>query len=656
MAGNTVLSYAILKTNWEVKHHDYLENFVPIVAECIRLLPADVISIQELAQSMQDRFGLKIPQKTLEVLLKRLSSGGYLKAQNYVYYKNEAKLNTLNFERVQKECIRSYEQVVDALCDFANAQYDISWAKKQSEDALLLYLQKYQFRAISTDIDLEGAEQSKSGLNGSKFDIYVVGDFIRNLIKDESSLLDFFDTILKGHMLSEAIFLYAPGQQERRFSNTTIYIDSPLLIFALGYAGEPRKAPIVELLQLAKEVGAKLFCFRHSLEEMRGILHRSADHVAKKYLRDTCGPSTEYFIESGKSEVEILLLIEQLEIDLQQLEIRVVDKPTYANHDYGVDESSFEELLKSEVKYSNQRAIERDIDSIAAIYRIRRGESFHYVEDCRAVFITANSGLARVTKTFFNKFNESTNYSVPLCYTDYVFTTLLWLKRPDQAPNISKKRLIAACYAAIQPDTNLWNQYIQEISQLESDNKITSNQYYLLRHTTYAKAELMRLTKGEDEAFAQGTVAEILRCVENQLKANEIAKLESATQEQEKLQKQLNQVVEKTEQMIINHSEQLCRRKEQTILRAKQIAHTTSTILTIASVVIVGYWLYITSPLGPTVDEIEWEAGKILLNTLQLIFIVVNIANFVFGFTLIPQIKKFEEKLALWIYNFIYVE
>jgi hypothetical protein len=73
MSNPTILSLAILKVNWdEPESKDYLENFVPLVGECIRLSVDDVISIAELQQDLKTRFGLNIPQNALRSILNRL--------------------------------------------------------------------------------------------------------------------------------------------------------------------------------------------------------------------------------------------------------------------------------------------------------------------------------------------------------------------------------------------------------------------------------------------------------------------------------------------------------------------------------------------------------------------------------------------------------
>ena len=649
-----IVGLAMLKARWEVQQKDYLDNFVPLAAECIRLSESEVVSLQELQDGLQKRFDLRIPQKTVGTLLRRLADYNYVSAQNRAYYKNPDALLSLDFSKTQKEFLKSYEHIVEVLRKFASEKHKTEWTEKDAENALLGYLNTFQFHSSTTGSGLEGIAHSNNGNKGIKSENYIVGDFVNTLTSEKSANLDFFDTISKGHMLSQAIFLYETGQEQRRFRSTNVYVDSPLLIFALGYAGKPRQAPVLEMLDIARSAGANLCCFRHSYDEMRGILHSCAERIGKRQINSIYNPSVEHFLEIGKSETDILLILEQLETDLSSLGISIVEKPSHATRQYGINEEAFEVLLREAVNYSNQRALERDIDSIVAIYRLRQAQSFTHVEECKALFITANSALARSTRQFFV---EDIEYNtVPLCYTDYLFTTLLWLKRPNHAPDLPKKRLIAACYAATQPDEVLWNQYLHEISKLEMDNRISLEQYYLLRHSIHAKSELMRITKGEQDIFTEGTIPEILKCIEEQIRADTKEKLANEKSRNTQLEKQVAVLEEREQQKEIEEQQKQQGKWCKAKLRAQTYAKWIGRIIVLLSTLVVGLILHQTSSLGTDIESLTWNLTKWILIVLQWIVIVSGSVNLVIGFTFIPYIKKLEDIIEAKILKLLVID
>ena len=82
-----------------------------------------------------------------------------------------------------------------------------------------------------------------------------------------------------------------------------------------------------------------------------------------------------------------------------------------------------------------------------------------------------------------------------------------------------RKRIIADCYAASQPDDRFLQKYISEVQKLQNSHAIKGDDYYLLRHSLEARATLMRVTLGDEGAFAEGTVQEILDVVRKNIAA-----------------------------------------------------------------------------------------------------------------------------------------
>jgi hypothetical protein len=154
---------------------------------------------------------------------------------------------------------------------------------------------------------------------------------------------------------------------------------------------------------------------------------------------------------------------------------------------------------------------------------LRNGQEYFFVEDCRAVFITTNTNLVKVVAEYF--FQNNNRSAILPCLTDLAITNMLWLKNPTKAPDLPRKRVIADCFATTQPSYDLWDRYLTEIKKLEQDDKITEDDYYLLRYSLDAKSSLMDLTLGQEEAFTQGTVSEILEHVQAKIRADLEAKL-----------------------------------------------------------------------------------------------------------------------------------
>jgi hypothetical protein len=492
--------------------------------------------------------------------------------------------------------MKSYESLIEGIIDFVLSKYKINWSPDTAEKLLEEYLQENQIKLLNDLID-KRQEKVSTMLSIEPEPQYLIAKYIEYLQISQSSELDFLETVVKGNMLANSIFLSEPGLYQRRFKNTTIYLDAPLIIFALGYTGEPRKWPVTELILLLKNYGAQLKIFRHSFDEIVGILSACSEIIRRGQFKDSYGPSMEYFIQTGYSETDIMMFIANLESDLLNLGISVVDKPPYEDFEISINEEEFCIYLKDRVSYSKDPPLERDKDSITAVLRLRRGQAYVSYEECQALFVTSNLSLAYCARDY-----PDYNYqvgTVPLVLTDYELTNLVWLKNPSLSPNLPRRRIIADSYASIQPTDSLWSKYLGTIERFKKDSKISTDQYFVLRHSIQAKSELLEKTRNDERVFTEGTVDEILKSIEDKIKAADIAKLNA-----EVLAKQ------KAQQNYENERDARTRFEEKTkcieyerLLKIKKRASNTAKYITIVIefllLILFGYLTYLISPIGP---------------------------------------------------------
>ena len=157
---------------------------------------------------------------------------------------------------------------------------------------------------------------------------YLVSSFVRHLQETRSATLGYLETIVKGHMLADAIFLPDPGNASRKFRDTEVYFDTPFLLNALRYGGEAQREPCVELLDLLYETGADLRCFAHTRDEIRGVLEACASQEQTSDAEATPGREVlRNFRSMGFSKTDVMMLSNALEKDLEALRIRAVENP-----------------------------------------------------------------------------------------------------------------------------------------------------------------------------------------------------------------------------------------------------------------------------------------------------------------------------------------
>lgn len=517
LRNSTIISLAVLKTNWDETRSDYLESFVPMIAESIRRSSDEVVSVGALQKQIEQDFGLRLPQHTLQMLLRRLARRKYLILDHHVYTRDNNMLAKLVYQRVQQSVVKCHEELIEKLRDFCREKFQANWTLEDAEAALQAYLKKHE---LTPNIHREQSSllPDAERVEGHP-DLYVAA-FVRYLVDDHSSLLSYFETIVQGNMLANAILLADLGSAASKFHKTEVYFDTPFLISTMGYAGEPRQAPCLELLHLLKETDAQLRCFRHTLDEVQDILEYRAHDLDRGGLGRSflSNQTIQYFIAKGWTASDIKEKILTLEHDLRALGITVVDKPEY-RYEYVIDEQKLQSILAERVhktKPNDGQTVNRDVDSISAILRLQAGKHPTKLEACRAIFITTNRMLVEVADDFFHQECGHPRVSVVPCLTDIALTQLLWLKKPLIAPNLPRKRIIADAFAAMQPSEQLWRKYLEELEKQKDRKGITPEQYYELRYSLYAEKVLMERTCGETDALTQATVSEMLQLIESQ--------------------------------------------------------------------------------------------------------------------------------------------
>jgi hypothetical protein len=200
-----LVSLAVLKVNWDVLKKDYLENFVPIVAESIRLLPSDVISLAEVQGALLQHFGLELSQNALRTILQRVKRGGYIHLQDKVYYRNLDALSGNNFREVQQRVLAKHEALVNDLCKFGVDTYGVHWTTADAESALYSYLQECEYKVLTATTSKTMLPEASYAAKSAKF---IVASFVQHAQKSHASAFEYLELVSKivfGHFDSSKL-------------------------------------------------------------------------------------------------------------------------------------------------------------------------------------------------------------------------------------------------------------------------------------------------------------------------------------------------------------------------------------------------------------------------------------------------------------------
>jgi len=314
----------------------------------------------------------------------------------------------------------------------------------------------------------------------------------------------------------------------------------------------------------------------------------------------------------------------------------------------GAEQSEKNTKIKKEKERDNN-TIWRDVQAISGIYRMRKGKAPRTLKDSKAIFVTTNSSLALAAR----KFEMEQNYpktSIPSCITDYFLSTLIWLASPSLAEGITKKKLIADCYAFTQPDSKLIKLYLTELDKLKNQKKINDDTHLLLRTFQGAYNILNAKTYGDIKEFTPNTPYEILEQILEDLKAEQAEILRdeinqkdlemgNITLDYEKL-KNAHQLM-KEQHLVVK--QKLSQAQENIEKRIEKISKFISYSLLFAISILLFWFTY----------KIDKNVNFKYIAIVEIILILLGIANIVFGFTVIKYVDKLTDFLRKYLFILI---
>ena len=497
MSTETLTSLAILKVH--IDHgSDYLNYLRPFVLQVLFDKQPDFVTDESVAADIRDRFGLEIPTRTIQIVLRRLAKSGHLRRDNRTYLLEN--VHDPGMGPAQEKASQCIRDALDGLIAFADREVQLPLNERQAITAICTFLSSFNVSCLSAY--LRGTA-IPDVLDRQDRDITLVSKYLMSIRELDDEKFENFMVVVQGHMLANAL-LCPDLKSAKNYKRTTFFLDTPLLVQLLGLDGKNRKSAVVELLRLLDQLGGRVAIFSHTREELGRVLDGA---VAKIDAPDGRGRIVEQARRDNLTRSNFILLTANADESLRESGVDIYRTPTY-RADYQIDESKFENILDDGISYFNPKAKEYDINSVRSIYVLRRGSTPSSIETSKAILVTSNTAFARAAWDYGRTFEASREVSSVI--SDFSLANLAWLKAPMGAPSLPMAEVMAFSYAAVQPSSTLMAQFLHEIDRLKSSGAIKERDHQLLRSSPAASDELVSMTLGDDAALTGSGVREIL--------------------------------------------------------------------------------------------------------------------------------------------------
>lgn len=549
------VALALIKANWN-DQRDYLSNFEPFVADCLKDWPAgSPVKPEALRERLGSSFSIpRIPVHTAEALIDRAKRDKLvMKGPGRSYVPNPQRLaGFTELAELKADVLRHISELSEALIDYARRSHGVAWSRPEAE---------YALDRFATRFSAEMAIAKRDGLRGSdafkdEQALLIVHGFARNALERDSQSLERLEEMVRGSLLANMLYFRELGDWEPTFDRLVVYLDATPTLRILEMAPAEMVAAAKEMFEMLKHFKIPVRVFEHTVVEVVGVL----DGAKSSLLRGDISSQqsvpinrevVDAALANGTSAADIEQLIAEIDARLLAIGIQPEETPRYPDRP-DFSEARLEEALQAQVNYRNPGARVKDLQSLTAIHFLRQNSQCRTLGKTPALFVTTNRGVARAAESFFR--GEGLANPIPHALTDVSLTTQLWVRRPGESPDLPRKVLIAESFAALNPAPELWEKYLIEIRALSDSGAITDEQVKTLVYSIEARDRLIEVTKGDPEAVNEATPqvvleqfeASIRTPLEEQAKAADAEKAEALNQVG-KLQTALDRAEEKAE-------------------------------------------------------------------------------------------------------------
>lgn len=505
---------------------DYLRGFILQVLISHRPDPVSDVAVRD---HIRADFGLEIPERAIQVVLKRLSRKLPLTKKMGVY-RITGELPDPRINAARADAHRHINAVVNGLREFSTSTGKPLKTNDEAVTAICAFLTQFNVPCLRAYLRNTAIPTIESHQNAQ---ITIVSKYVLALQNTDPERFESFLVVVKGHMLANALLCPDLQDAPKTYKGVTFYLDTPLLIRRLGLEGQAKLEAVKCLVELLCNLGGTVATFTHLREELEHVINGAAINIESPSRRSAIVMEAR---QSGMTKSDLLVLMGQIDDKLKDAGISVLGTPDYIAN-FQIDETAFEQALSDEVSYFNPQAKAYDIDSVRGVYVLRRGTSPSTLERSKAILVTSNAGFSRAAFQYGQKHEESRE--VTTVVTDFSLANMAWLKAPLGAPTLPMTEVLAFSYAALQPSTELLEKYLSEIGKLEKQGRISARDHQLLRSSQLAHAELMNLTLGEEVALTEQTITETLKHVTEEIKKEESEKYRMEQIAHQETQKQL---------------------------------------------------------------------------------------------------------------------
>jgi hypothetical protein len=471
-----LIAYAMLQTAVDRGATNPVHAILPLIERSLKDIASGPTSLREISGKFKDLWGFELPVNVLRHCVRQHPVRNFIKydqVEKSYHIEHPQSGVDQNYDAAEKLVYSKYEVVNSSIRLWTARESNL---KISADEILYTWLASISPSFVT----------SLSGPTNLSFEEHEANRIINICLSSGSDdvrarFKNALTDIALGDLLYKSI-VYASEYETLealdggRMSDVTVYLDTRILFWMLGYYGDDLYQASHELLQMCRATGCTVAVFTHNRDELHDGLMALAQAVGSP-SRSTW-EAVSYALAANLQRSDIIQAARSVDERLEGLGLEIQSPPERVEA-LGISESDLDYEIEIGVQQVNPMARMRDVRSVSAIFQMRGGLPIEYLEKSKAILITSNTSLAAaVTRHFLKEFrSEGLAPGVQICMTDIVFSARLWTKLPTNVGLAPREQILARSVSYLRPNHKLRESFIRRLEKLYSAGRV-SEEYY----------------------------------------------------------------------------------------------------------------------------------------------------------------------------------
>ncbi|MBQ3558019.1 MAG: hypothetical protein IJA07_00715 [Agathobacter sp.] len=474
---NTLVALAYVKET-----ENPMEVFCNYVVICLLKSPDRKLRHDELCDSIEELFGIKMPQHMIKMFCRILEKQKRIikLPQGAGYECKDEEFDLDAYEEKRKELMQKEWVLTNGLRNLAE-DYNLSWTFEEAKQHLtdFLIIRENAVKIFSKN-QIDAVEKNNYVPNE-----WYVAKYISYILERNDGRCEYLLDIINGLMVYLGVYETNDYYQDctQKFKGTNFYLDTKLVLRILGYSWNLEIEAAKELADLIQnDYGGNVCVFEHTIGEIESALYNASEYLDKNEI--ILDNELRIYAELNKcTAYDMKLHSDSVRGNIKKLGFKITDEINWNDKDvqkWNLDEELLKRYIMEKHPKWKERAIDNDICAINNINIMRKGNySVKYGGRKKLpVFITTNTALVWRMREYINLYSAQDqsvaswkSNALPII-TDNMLMCRLWLPRAKANLTIPAMTLARNAYAAQQVSSDFFEKIKNTAKELKAKHNV----------------------------------------------------------------------------------------------------------------------------------------------------------------------------------------